>query len=147
MKLSYAEIILLILTNIAIVLLLWIIMSRKEEKFNNNEDSPYMKMITQNIDPIMMDTKKHTSDAGKFLSIDSGMKISMEDIIKMSPNKKNDYLNDMLFADVITYHNDDLDNEHMKFENLGLGKCLKNPTCESCVEFGVTGTAMCFPKK
>ena len=65
---------------------------------------------------------------------------------KLNTNNQNKYLTEDLFKDVITYTNDEIDNRIMTFDNLGIGKCLKNKNCKSCVEFGITGTAMCYPE-
>ena len=118
----------------------------QSENFSEETQNQQIKNLTMIDDPIMMDHTNYTSDAVKFLSIPDGLKINMEDIVKMTPSKQNLYLEDSLFANVITYDNDDVDNQHMSFDRLGIGKCLKNPDCESCVEYGVTGQAMCFPK-
>ena len=99
---------------------------------------PQVTSIEQNLDTI--------NDAAKFGYIPNGLRISPEDVAKLSANKKNQYLDDLLFANVITYENDDVDNENFKFENSGIYKCLTNKNCNSCVEYGVTGTTMCFPK-
>jgi hypothetical protein len=139
-------VILVIIAFILLSLIIFNIPAKSSETFSETPQH-YIDMITTNIDPIVTNNTMHTSNEGKFLSIPDGLKINMEDIIKMSPNKKNKYLEDSLFANVITYNNDDLDNEHITFNNLGIGKCLKNQNCESCVEYGMTGTAMCFPKK
>ena len=86
------------------------------------------------------------SDSGKFSYIPDGLRITQEDIAKLIANNKNRYLDDTLFANVITYENDNLDNNHFKYENTGLYKCLNNHKCSYCVEYGVTGTTMCFPE-
>lgn len=140
---------LIILTSIALILLIIIIFNSPRSTNMPENFSQENNQEIHNNTPII-DEPIHVqpeSNTGKFTSIPSGLKIDMEDIINMTPVKQNKYLEDSLFANVITYTNDDVDNEHMTFANLGIGKCLKNPNCESCVEFGVTGTAMCFPKE
>lgn len=54
----------------------------------------------------------------------------------------NDLLDDSLFANVITYENDD--NLYENGAMLGIDKCAGQ--CKGkCVEFGVTGVGYCFP--
>lgn len=47
-------------------------------------------------------------------------------------------LDDKLFDDVTTFENDE-------DGRLGLDKCLA-ANCGTCVEYGLTGNALCFPK-
>lgn len=55
-----------------------------------------------------------------------------------------DFMDDPVFTDVKTYLND-IDNNN-QIQNLGINKCLSQ--CDGkCVEFGVSGTAFCFPNK
>lgn len=49
------------------------------------------------------------------------------------------FLDDKLFQDVLTFDNDE-------DGRLGLDKCLES-NCGICVEYGLTGNAICFPKK
>lgn len=60
----------------------------------------------------------------------------------LNSKKDIDLLNDNLFANVIMYNNDEDVNQ-----KLGINKCIDDPKCETCVEFGVSGIAFCFPKK
>ncbi|ARF08828.1 hypothetical protein Catovirus_1_878 [Catovirus CTV1] len=48
-------------------------------------------------------------------------------------------LDDKLFDDVTTYENDE-------DGRLGLDKCIA-ANCGVCLEYGLTGNALCFPKK
>lgn len=58
--------------------------------------------------------------------------------------RKLDLLNDPVFNDVVYYENDP--NPYAPDQSIGLYKCYKN--CSgNCVEFGVTGNAMCFAKR
>lgn len=51
-------------------------------------------------------------------------------------------LNDPQFGDLIVYNNDI--NPYATGETNGVKKCIKN--CRgTCVEFGITGIAVCFP--
>lgn len=53
-------------------------------------------------------------------------------------NKKNiSYIDDELFSDVLLFNNSDTE--------LGIIQCMKS-NCGYCVEYGVTGNALCFPK-
>ncbi len=53
-------------------------------------------------------------------------------------------LDDPLFADVVVYNNDSA--PYLPNQKIGLEKCVY--ACNgNCVEFGITGTAFCFPKK
>ena len=60
-------------------------------------------------------------------------------------NGKNriDLLDNNLLVDVKMYSNDDTDDATQK---LGITKCIADPKCDACVEFGVSGSAFCFPK-
>lgn len=52
-------------------------------------------------------------------------------------------MNDSLFKDVVYYENDIRGDVYGR---IGLDKCLEN--CNgTCLEFGVTGNAYCFPKQ
>jgi len=53
-------------------------------------------------------------------------------------------LDDSLFSDVITYHNDD--DPYQKGGKQAIEKCTDNPDCV-CVEYGPGHSAFCFPKK
>jgi len=56
---------------------------------------------------------------------------------------KMEILMDPVFSNVIVFNNDL--NPYVKGEQIGLAKCLAE--CNgNCVEFGITGTATCFPK-
>lgn len=56
----------------------------------------------------------------------------------LTDEKKPKFLFDKLFDDVTTYGND-------QDGRLGLDKCLE--VCNGiCLEYGVTGNALCFPK-
>jgi hypothetical protein len=61
----------------------------------------------------------------------------------LDSKKPIDLLNDDLFSDVKMYANDDTDDINQK---LGITKCIADPKCETCVEFGISGSAFCFPK-
>ena len=50
---------------------------------------------------------------------------------------------DPLFSNVIMYQNDD--NYDFFTQKLGINKCIEDKKCHTCVEFGVTGAAYCFP--
>jgi len=50
---------------------------------------------------------------------------------------------DPLFSNVKMYENDD--NDDFFTQKLGITKCIEDKNCNMCVEFGVTGTAYCFP--
>ena len=52
-------------------------------------------------------------------------------------------LGDKLFEDVIKYINDDIDSNPNGLT--GVTKCI-NKCKGNCLEFGITGNAMCFPK-
>lgn len=56
----------------------------------------------------------------------------------LTDEKKPKFLYDKLFDDVTTYDND-------PDGRLGLDKCLE-ANCGVCLEYGVTGNALCFPK-
>jgi len=56
---------------------------------------------------------------------------------------KMEILMDPVFSNVTVFNNDS--NPYIKGEHIGLAKCLAE--CNgNCVEFGITGTATCFPK-
>jgi hypothetical protein len=53
-----------------------------------------------------------------------------------------DILLDPVFSNIVVYNNDE--NPYAKGEQIGLAKCLDK--CNgTCVEFGITGIATCFP--
>ena len=53
-------------------------------------------------------------------------------------------LEDPLFKDIIIFNNDE--NPYEKGQKIGLTKCLDE--CNgTCVEFGISGIAYCFPKQ
>ena len=54
------------------------------------------------------------------------------------------FLKDDAFADVVMYNSDIVGNTVTK---LGLNKCIENTNCHNCVEYGLTGSALCFPDK
>lgn len=65
--------------------------------------------------------------------------------IKLEPVKtKIDLVEDPLFKDVVVYENDEID--YMAGTGtIGLEKCYK--ACKgTCVEWGMTGVAYCYPK-
>lgn len=57
--------------------------------------------------------------------------------------KKIDILQDPFFSNIIVYNNDD--NPYYPNQMTGYEKCLRNCKNGTCVEFGVSGTAFCFP--
>lgn len=61
----------------------------------------------------------------------------------LNSKKEIDMLNDSLFSDVKLYTNDE---DGFTIKKLGINKCIEDPKCETCVEFGISGTAFCFPK-
>ena len=78
-----------------------------------------------------------------FEQFNSNKKSKKQKYVHQKETTKNlDFLNSDVFADVITYTNDDDDSPN---QVLGTQKCAKNPICESCVEFGVSGKAFCYP--
>ncbi len=58
---------------------------------------------------------------------------------------KIDLLADPLFSDVTLYKNDD--NPYEPGQKTGYEKCLRNCNKGTCVEFGLSGAAFCFPPK
>ena len=66
------------------------------------------------------------------------------DSTQKGDTKKIEILDDTLFNDVVTYHNDD--DPYSENGKIGLEKCLDN-CIGNCVEFGVTGTTLCFPSE
>jgi len=57
---------------------------------------------------------------------------------------------DPQFKDVILYKNDDFTTNDPNvdvflLEDTGINKCIKDPKCKKCVEFGVSGSAFCYP--
>lgn len=54
------------------------------------------------------------------------------------------FLEDDLFSDVKVYENDGMIAD---VDKLGIEKCVADPRCETCVEFGPTGKAFCYPHR
>jgi hypothetical protein len=60
------------------------------------------------------------------------------------------FLTDPQFSDVKVYENDDNyenDINNNIIQKLGIEKCMEDKNCETCVEFGITGKAFCYPKR
>ena len=107
---------------VAIVLMLIWFSNRSTEKF---ADVPTPSEETAEINKLSKQTDETIAD------YHPGIKIPPDD-------RDSD-----IYKDLKKYENTLVDNE---VSELGIDKCLKDADC-TCVEFGYTGIAYCFPKK
>ena len=120
----------MVLLDIFIVFILFCLLIKFLEFFKNinNENSLQKEEHMSNTGDIVIDDNTNVDNKNNKHVVDYKEKI--------------DLLSDILFEDVVFYTNDE--EPYDGLGKLGVEKCLKS--CNGlCTEFGVTGSAFCFP--